>query len=617
MHNIKPILKPALLASAIVLSLSGCQQSLSQTNDANKTLISDAYEGQSFTNPLYNNGADPWLEYFDGNYYLTTTTWTSQLVMRKAPTLAGLAEATPVYLWSETDPARCCNFWAYEFHRLKGPDGYRWYMMFTSGKQENLDGQHLSVLESAGDDPMGPYEFKGSPMPDSWNIDGNYLQHNGKLYLLWSEWVGDEQLNWIAEMVNPWTITGPRVVLSRPELPWEISGRKVNEGAEVLKRNGRTFVVYSASFCDTPDYKLGLLELTGDDPLNPADWTKYDKPVFERANGVYGPGHNGFFKSPDNKEDWLVYHGNNKETDGCSATRSLRAQPFSWHDDGTPNFGQPVPEGQVMAAPSGENGPIMAVPQGADWLLRNSKGQCLSVVDGAPAAVNCSAQSALKVDPTTGEYYRLVTRQGRYIGLGLDGVTEVGPWRNKVRQQWRFAATETAAWQLINKAGDTALQIPGCDAEQGCSDWHLLPAGKVAISSSHSGKVLSVAAGQPVGAAKVSQTGWQNRPDQHWQFSQTEQGTLQLRNATNSELCMAVEAESLAAGAPAVMAACDAKASHWLLQPNAYGSMRLVSAHSKAVLEVPACALADDSELKQAPLAADSFCQRFQIRAID
>jgi len=154
----------------------------------------------AFTNPLFENGADPWLEYFDGNYYLTTTTWTSQLVMRKSPTLAGLATATPVYVWSDADPKRCCNFWAFEFHRLKGPNGYRWYLMYTAGQDGTLDHQHLNVLESAGDDPMGPYQYKAAMMPDSWNIDGSYLQHNGKLYLLYSQWQGDEQLNLIAQM---------------------------------------------------------------------------------------------------------------------------------------------------------------------------------------------------------------------------------------------------------------------------------------------------------------------------------------------------------------------------------------------------------------------------------
>ena len=33
----------------------------------------------------------------------------------------------------------------------------------------------------------------------------------------------------------------------------------MNEGAVALQRNGQTFIVYSASHCSTPDYKLGLL----------------------------------------------------------------------------------------------------------------------------------------------------------------------------------------------------------------------------------------------------------------------------------------------------------------------------------------------------------------------
>ncbi|ADO68495.1 hypothetical protein [Stigmatella aurantiaca] len=43
----------------------------------------------TFRNPLLADGADPWLQYHNGNYYLATTTWSSQMMMRKSPTLAG------------------------------------------------------------------------------------------------------------------------------------------------------------------------------------------------------------------------------------------------------------------------------------------------------------------------------------------------------------------------------------------------------------------------------------------------------------------------------------------------------------------------------------------------
>lgn len=573
-------------------------------------------EDQSFTNPLFANGADPWLEYWQGNYYLTTTTWTSQLVMRKSPTLAGLANATPVNIWSETNAKSCCNFWAFEFHRLQGPDGPRWYMMYTSGKQENLDGQHLSVLESAGDDPMGPYQYKGSPMPDSWNIDGNYLEHNSKLYLLWSEWVGDEQLNWISEMSNPWTLTGERMVLSRPSLPWEQSGRKVNEGPEVLKHQGRTFVIYSASFCDTPDYKLGLLELTGDNPMDAKSWAKAEKPVFERGNGVFGPGHNGFFTSPDGTENWLVYHGNNKETEGCSATRSVRAQPFSYKADGMPDFGTPVPEGQTVAAPSGENGPLTLVPEGVKWqLVSRSTQLCLAPSGQGLTEQACTEQGQWVLDPTTKGRYRLADSEGRFIGTNRD----LSAWVNQPTQQWQFKAGADGYYQLLNATDQKPLTATGCNAEDEslCQDWLLLPTGNTVLSSRQSGKVLSTEGCAADNDALVTQQSWTKQGCQQWNWKAGQAGFIQLQNSLNPELCLMVKEDALAAGADLVLGNCAAKSSQWALQLLSNGAVSLVSQHTKQLVDLPGCSLFDGVKLTQAPNQPDSVCQQFQLRAVD
>lgn len=218
---------------------------------------------ETFANPLFRNGADPWLAYHNGNYYLTTTTWTSELVMRKSPTIAGLADAPAHNIWSDDDKSRCCNFWAFEFHPMQTAEGLRWYVIYTSGVAENFDGQRNHILESEGSDPMGPYKFKGTPMPEHWNIDGSYLEHKGQLYFLWSEWHGKDQVNLIAKMTNPWTVTGDHKVITQPIYDWEKSGLNVNEGPEIIQRDGRTFLVHSASFCNTEDYSLGVVELTG------------------------------------------------------------------------------------------------------------------------------------------------------------------------------------------------------------------------------------------------------------------------------------------------------------------------------------------------------------------
>jgi GH43 family beta-xylosidase len=323
-----------------------------------------------FRNPLnINGGADPWLTFYDGNYYLATTTWASEWTMRRSPTLAGLKTATPVQIYFETDPSRCCNMWAPEFRLLDGPNGLRWYFYYTAGTAGTYDNQHTHVLESAGTDPMGPYTYKAriyDPQNDTWAIDGSVLELNGSLYFLYSAFQNGLQSLFIAPMSDPWTISGERVMISEPEYAWEEQGGFVNEGPVALHHDGDTFIIYSASSCNTPDYKLGMLTYNGGDPLSAESWVKTPEPVFQRSdeNGVFAPGHNGFFQSPDGTEDWIVYHANDSAEYGCDGRRSTRAQRINWNDDGTPNFGVPVSSDEEIAAPSGDTGidPLPEIP---------------------------------------------------------------------------------------------------------------------------------------------------------------------------------------------------------------------------------------------------------------
>ncbi|MFM9445645.1 family 43 glycosylhydrolase [Streptomyces acidiscabies] len=314
----------------------------------------------TFTNPLKQQGPDPWMTYYNGNYYLATTTWNSTVTMRRSPTLAGLATASDQVIFTLTRPNGAGTMWAPEFHLLNGPSGQRWYFYYTAGREPfDLGTQRIHVLESAGLDPMGPYTFKADlldPSQDNtWELDPGILQLNGQLYLLGTFYNGSQPM-FIRPLSNPWTASGTRRVLSTPAYGWETVGGAVNEGAEVLQRNGRTFIVYSASHCSTPDYKLGMLTYNGGDPLDSSSWTKSPDPVFQRSdtNGVYGPGHNGFFTSPDGTEDWMVYHANSSTGGGCDMNRSTRAQKFTWNTDGTPNFGTPVALGAPQTVPSGE-----------------------------------------------------------------------------------------------------------------------------------------------------------------------------------------------------------------------------------------------------------------------
>lgn len=571
--------------------------------------------------------------FFEGNYYLLTTTWTSQLVMRKSPTLKGLGTAAPVHVWSDTNADRCCNFWAFEMHRLNGPNGLRWYIMYTAGVSANLDGQKLRVLESAGSDPMGPYIYRGTPMPNTWNIDGTYLQLNNTLYLLWSEWIGSNQSIWIAQMSNPWTITGSKVVISQPSFSWETQGGNTNEAPEVLQRNGQTHVIYSASSCNTEYYKLGRLTLTGSNPLSASSWTKAPNPVFQAGNGVYGPGHNGFFKSPDGSEDWLVYHGNASSSQGCGSTRSTRAQRFTWNADNTPNFGSPVSTGTSLAVPSGEMGPVTATVQGASFnLINQNAGLCASVsgtVDGANATLQSCVSTASQwvLDPTADGYYRLVNRNsGRSLGIAGcatadGGAAQQSAWRNNRCQQWQIAPTADGWLRLLNRYSGKALEAASCGGDGSnlqqwswldnpCQQWRLQPVGNVAIAAAVSGKMVDVADCSTAGGADIRQWEFTNAACQKWSFNHVDNGFYEIRPAHASGSCMAVNSGDV------IQSGCGNTAAQWRIEPLADGSLRFVSRNNGRSLDVSNCGLANGNNLVHWDWL-DNECQRFHLRSVN
>ncbi len=296
----------------------------------------------------------------DGFYYFLSTSG-GDVRIRKTAKMSELATGAIRIVWTPTNPANSRDVWAPELHFLDG----KWYIYFTAGPGNCCGGQRLWVLENANADPMqGTWTEKGrifNPTDDKWAIDGTVFEQGGKRYLLWSghRTDGDDtQRIYISEMSNPWTLTGPRVELSSPQYDWEKYGPiPVNEGPEIIKHGSSTFLVYSASHCNTDDYALGELRMSSTaDPLVAANWSKSATPVFVKnpAGGAYGPGHNGFFKSKDGTEDWLVYHANSGPNQGCGNARNPRMQKFTWNADDSPNFGAPAAINTALARPAGE-----------------------------------------------------------------------------------------------------------------------------------------------------------------------------------------------------------------------------------------------------------------------
>lgn len=338
----------------------------------------------TFTNPIAGI-PDPWI-IKQGDYYYLCKAQGNGINIAKSNKLTNFPTTSSVWnapvdkdgnkVWNPT------NVWAPELHYIDG----RWYIYYAAGRPTSeangsYTNQRTGVLRAKTNDPQGAWEDLGmlytgddykqgivaATENTSYAIDMGVFRLNGQLYAVWSGnpvGSGDQWL-YIATMENPYTISSSRVAISKPDKTWELQSGKVNEGPAFLKNTekGKFFVVYSCNGSWTKQYRLGCLELsdTLSNPLVASNWKKLPNEVFFRnddttnpTSGVNGVGHCSFTKSPDETEDWIVYHVKAFNESGWS-NRYTFIQKFSWAEDGAPYFGKPVAWGEALALPSGES----------------------------------------------------------------------------------------------------------------------------------------------------------------------------------------------------------------------------------------------------------------------
>ena len=317
-----------------------------------------------FVNPVWSRGADPWVSQENGKYYFTYTAGGS-LSVYEIERISDYFEGDNFKLHSSWRPpsgtAYSHNLWAPELHKINN----RWYAYIAADDGNNRN-HRMYVLEYSGSrlSRGGDWVLKGklTDPTDNWAIDGTILEHHGQLYTIWSGWSSptntSTQYLYIAKMSDPWTIEGDRVLISSPEYEWERKGGFINEGPAIIKNSaGEVFMTFSGSGYWVDDYCLGLMKLKPDgDPMARSDWIKFDAPILTRNDegGVFGPGHNGFFKSPDGTEDWVIYHARNLPGGGSTNYRNTRIQKVLWDDEGIPFFEKAVAIGDEIKRPSGE-----------------------------------------------------------------------------------------------------------------------------------------------------------------------------------------------------------------------------------------------------------------------
>lgn len=316
--------------------------------DANDPIADALPTRGSFRGPL-NSGPDPFLATYAGTYYLATTQGDAIRIW-SAASLAELAVVPPVTIWQDTDPSRNRDVWAPALYALDG----HWFIYYTA--DDGIDDHHrLYALEA--DAPLGPYHFAGKLEPPNatgeWAIDPVVLEQASGRYMLWSG-AGTEGHNliYIAPMTSP-TSLGERVYLPSPG-----GCTAVREAPAILQRATTSFLVYSTCDTGTPDYQLWMQSIaTSADPRVATNWHPHAGAMFARADaaGVYGPGSNAFFRSPDGSEDWIAYHAKNTAAYTYDL-RTTRAQRITWTATGEPDLGTPLAPSATQLLPAGDPG---------------------------------------------------------------------------------------------------------------------------------------------------------------------------------------------------------------------------------------------------------------------
>lgn len=299
-------------------------------------------------NPIMARGADPWLiQDGRGGYYFTCTNGVN-ITLWHVSALDSFDKAEKKTVW--TPPAEgpgSRDLWAPELHLIGG----RWYVYYAASDGTNDAGRRMHVIVCDGEPMTGNWSHLAILNTARAGLDGTVLRRGGEMYFLYAGY-GDFPEHgsavYIVRMKDVATLTGEETCLTWPEFEWERQGgMPIDEGPAILYRNGRIFVVFSASTTWSEDYCLGLLTVPEDADLMKAEnWRKSPEPVFKKCpeHRVLAPGHNSFCMTPDG-DDLIVYHAIDGEGGHGyldDTQRSTRIQPFAWREDGTPDFGIPA-----------------------------------------------------------------------------------------------------------------------------------------------------------------------------------------------------------------------------------------------------------------------------------
>ncbi|WJK39728.1 family 43 glycosylhydrolase [Solwaraspora sp. WMMA2056] len=236
----------------------------------------------------------------------------------------------------------------------------KWYFYFSGGKATGDTGKHLGV--AVADSPTGPFrDALGEPLVPAGTYPGQmidpavFTDDDGRSYLYWGNgYAYQVELNDDMVSFDPAKVTSHRPA-------------GYNEGAFVIKRDGRYYFMWSENDTRSEDYQVAYA--VGDSPLGP--WSERRGTILRKdlSLGIKGTGHHSVVRVPGT-DDWYIAYHRFAIPDGDGTHRETTIDRLEFAADGSivpvvPTLEsvtpiRPVNTAPVVTAATGPGGPVPA-----------------------------------------------------------------------------------------------------------------------------------------------------------------------------------------------------------------------------------------------------------------
>ena len=289
----------------------------------------------NFKNPIM-SGADPFVLFHDGKYYMYSTTETDYCLVGANDFATVTPEGDGIYVYVSSD----LKNWEKHGYALKKGDsiGEKWFwapeVLEYRGKFYMVYASEEHIAIACADNPLGPFKQENKRwLREGMAIDGSFLvDDDGTVYLYYVRLDGQNKI-YVAKMKDDLSEIEeeyPNCLISAEE-PWETLDCLIAEGPFVLKHKGLYYLTYSCNHTRCVDYAVGYA--VSKSPIGP--FKKHEgNPIMRKNGSLVGVGHHSFFKA-ENGTLYCAYHCHNVNSDYFKPRMScLNTAEFVEGEDG-------------------------------------------------------------------------------------------------------------------------------------------------------------------------------------------------------------------------------------------------------------------------------------------